>query len=93
MNYSTEVHPVKYKFSRAPRRSFRNVRGASAPSTAHVCDPPEQIIFAAGRKKELWLQIEHLLSKLFFISYSVIETGGITSCGISSGTDDVDQVV
>ena len=93
MNYSTEVYPVKHKFSRLPGRTCRDVRGASAPSTAHVCDPPEQIIFAADRKKELWLQIEHLLSKLSYISYSVIETGGITSCGISSGSSDIDHVV
>ena len=30
--------------SRTPRRSCRDVRGASAPSTAHVCDPPEAFI-------------------------------------------------
>ena len=28
--------------SRTPRRSCRDVRGASAPSTAHVCDPPDE---------------------------------------------------
>ena len=26
--------------SRTPRRSCRDMRGAQAPSTAHVCDPP-----------------------------------------------------
>ena len=28
--------------SRTPRCSCRDVRGASAPSTAHVCDPPDE---------------------------------------------------
>ena len=54
---------------------------------------PLAVWYAAARKKELWLQIEHLLSKLSYISYSVIETGGITSCGISSGSSDIDHVV
>ena len=30
--------------SRTPRRSCRDVRGALAPSTAHICDPPEAFI-------------------------------------------------
>ena len=36
--------PAGNNYSRTPWRSCRDVRGAKAPSTAHVCDPPEAFI-------------------------------------------------